>query len=407
MPLEKKTVWIAAGFGLLLVVALLIATGAINLTKKTAKTELAVWGFDSPAVWEKITAKYHEENPAVTVTYRALSPATYETDLLNGLATGKGPDVFMGLNPWLARHGNKIVPAPVEIATAASVEATFPAVATQELTAGGVAYALPLYMDTYALVYNKDLFDKAGVTLPPANWLAFQDLAKKLGKNSVALGGSEATVEGASDILALLMMQDGVPMVDRDGKARLTGGEGALSFYTKFVNPKGGYYAWDNKLPTAFERFARGTLPMIIGTYAEVTALRKANPALRIGTAPLPQAPQAPVNLATYATLSVWVGSTHPVESWQFVTSVTTNPENALLYATSANVPPAHRALIGQFENDPEVGVFLRQSLTARQWYRPSEDRAREAFSNMIESVTSGKATPQAALRATEDYLNR
>ncbi|MSR73841.1 MAG: extracellular solute-binding protein [Candidatus Pacebacteria bacterium] len=407
MPIEKRTIWIAVGFGVLLIVAILIATGAISLTKKIAKAELAVWGFDSPAVWEKITKKYHVDHPTVTITYRALSPATYETDLLNGLATGKGPDIFMIMNPWLSRHGDKMVPAPIESASAAMVDATFPTAVTQELTNAGVAYALPLYMDTYALIYNKDLFDKAGVTLPPVNWLALQDLAKKLGKNSVALGGSETTIEGASDILALLMMQDNVPLTDKDGKARLTGGEGALSFYTKFTNPKGGYYAWDNKIPTAFERFARGTLPMLIGTHAEVVALRKANPSLRIGTAPLPQAPSAPVNFATYAALSVWVGSNHPNEGWQFVSDIAANAENALVYATSANVPPAMRSLIGQFENDPEVGVFVRQSLTARPWYRLNEGIAREAFSNMIESVTSGAATPQAAIRATEDYLNR
>lgn len=412
MPVEKKTLWIAAGFGVLLIVAILIATGAINLTKKTAKTELSVWGFDSPTVWEKITTKYHIDHPTITVTYRSLSPATYETDLLNGLATGRGPDIFMIMNPWLMRHGDKMVPAPIEIATAATVDATFPTAVAQELTNSGAAYALPLYMDTYALIYNKDIFDKAGVTLPPANWLDFQDLIKKLSlksaKGSVAaFGGSEATVEGASDILALLMMQDGVPMTDKDGKTRLTGGEGALSFYTKFTNPKGGYYAWDNKLPTAFERFARGTLPMLIGTHAEVAALRKANPALRIGIAPLPQAPQAPVNFATYAALSVWVGSAHPIESWQFIYDVAANPENALVYAAAANTPPVHRALIGQFGSDPDVGVFVRQSLTAQPWYRFNEGVMREAFSKMIESVASGVVTPKAALRATEDYLNR
>lgn len=405
MPVEKKTAWIAVGFAALLVVAILIATGAIHLTKKTAKTELTIWGFDAPAAWEKVTTKYHIDHPTVTVTYRAIAPATYESDLLNGLATGKGPDIFMIMNTWLSRHGDKMIPAPAEIATAATVDAAFPTTATQELTNSGATYALPLYMDTYALIYNKDLFDKAGVTLPPNNWLALQDLAKKLGKNSVALGGSEKTIEGASDIVALLMMQDGVPMIDRDGKAKLQGGEGALSFYTKFSNPKGGYYAWDNKLPTAFERFARGTLPLLIGTHAEAVALHAANPALRIGTAPLPQAPNAPVNLATYTALSVWVGSKHPTEAWQFISDLTVNPENALAYAASANVPPAHRVLISQFENDPDVGTFVRQALTARPWYRLNEGTARQAFSEMIESVVSGE-TPIKALRAAEDALN-
>jgi ABC-type glycerol-3-phosphate transport system substrate-binding protein len=146
---------------------------------------------------------------------------------------------------------------------------------------------------------------------------------------------------------------------------------------------------------------------MLIGTHAEVVALRKANPALRIGIAPVPQAPSAPVNFATYAGLSVWVGSAHPAEAWSFIHDITNNLENALIYAVAANVPPTHRALIGQFENDPDVGVFVKQSLTARPWYRLNEATAREAFSNMIESVTSGALSPQAAIRATEDILNK
>jgi len=404
MPIEKKTLWIAVGFTALLLVAILLATGTISLTKKTKKVELTVWGFDTPRTWEKITTQYNAENPAMTITYRAISPLNYETELVNGMAAGTGPDIFMIMNTWLTRHGNKIAPAPQDIATTATVDALFPTTVAQEYTANGTAYALPLHMDTYALIYNKDIFDAAGITLPPNNWLALQDLVKKLGKNVIALGGSEKTIEGASDILALMMMQGGVPMTGSDGATKLTGGEGALSFYTKFASPKSGYYTWDNKAPSAFERFAQGKLMMLVGTHAEVMALRAANPALRIGIAPLPQVPDAPVNLATYAGLSVWIGSAQSKEAWQFIKDLTTTPENALLYATSANVPPAHRALIGQFENDPVVGVFVRQALTARPWYRANEGVTRQTFSDMIESVLKG-TTITNALRATEQTL--
>ena len=412
MPLDKKTLWIVGGFAVLLIVALLLATGVIpGLRKKTAKTELIIWGFDSKSVGDQIITKYHADHPTVTVTYRALSPTTYETDLVNGLATGKGPDIFMIGNSWLARHGDKMVPAPQSVATAASVEGAFPTVVAQEFTNSGAAYALPLYMDTYALIYNKDLFDRADITLPPNNWLAFQDTVQKINAHSpsggaAAISGSNATIEGASDIVALLMMQSGVPMVDKDGKAKLTGGEGALAFYAKFANPKGSYYAWDSLAPTAFERFARGTLPMLFGTHAEVAALRRANPALRIGVAPLPQAPQAPVNFAIYAGLGVWVGSAHPNEAWQFIADITTNADTALAYATAKNAPPVLRLLIAQLENDPTIGVFVKQELTARPWYRVNENAAAQIFSNMIESVTSGTATPATALRTAENALN-
>lgn len=409
MPLEKKYLWIGGGFFVLLVLAILLATGTITLTKKTAKTTLTVWGFDDQSLWNKIAAKYHTDHPTVTITYRALNPALYETELINGLATGNGPDIFMIKNSWLARHGDKTVPAPLTIASGQTVETDFPAVVAQELTAAGNAYALPLYMDSYALVYNKDLFDRASITTPPTNWLDFQEIVKKLGgppAGGAAIGGSNATIKGASDILALLMMQSGMPMIDTEGKVKLDNGEGALVFYTKFANRKSDYYAWDNKLPISFTRFGNGTLPLLFTTYEDVAFLRRTYPALRIGVAPMPQAPQAPINLASYSALSVWVGSKNPTDAWQFIADITTNPENALAYATTKNVPPALRTLIAQLENDPAVGVFVRQSLTARPWYRLNDDAISRAFSSMIESVTSGALTPQDALKKTEDALN-
>jgi multiple sugar transport system substrate-binding protein len=407
MPLTKKTIFAALAFGALLVFAVLIATGTIRLTKKIKKTELSVWGFDTPAAWEKITAKYHADHPEVTVTYRAISPAEYEIALLNGLAAGQGPDLFMIMDTWLPRHGNKMIPAPADIATTATFDANFPRAATEQLTYNGAAYALPLYMDTYAVIYNKDLFDKAGIAFPPSSWIGMQDLAKKLGKNSIALGGSEKTIEGASDIVAVMMMQDGVPMTNTDGTAKFQGGENALAFYAKFSNPKGGYYAWDNKTPTAFTRFTQGKLPLLIGTHAEAVALNAANPALRIGIAPLPQPPAGtPANLATYAALAVWNGGKNMNEAWRFAADITLNPENALLYASSANVPPAHRTLIERFQNDPAIGVFMRQALTARPWYRLHEGRAREILSSMIELVVSGASMPIEALRRAEQALD-
>ncbi len=411
MPLEKKYLWIAGGFFVLLVLAVLLGTGVINLTKTTAKTELTVWGFDDRDTWDKIAVTYHTDNPTITITYRALNPETYETELLNGLATGNGPDLFMVKNSWLARHGDKMAPAPQTIATATTVEADFPAVVAQELTAAGTAYALPLYMDSYVLVYNKDLFDRAGILFPPKNWLEFQDIVKKINANSpaggvAAIGGSDATIKGATDILGLLMMQSGAPMIDTKGLANFKGGEDALAFYTKFANPQSDYYAWDNKPPHMFTRFGKGTLPMMFATYRDIAFLRRIIPTLRIGIAPMPQAPQAPVNLASYTALSVWVGSKHPAVAWQFISDLTTNPESARAYATKQNVPPALRALIAQLENDPNVGVFVRQSLTARPWYRVNEETTSRAFSAMIESVTSGSLTPRAALQKTEDALN-
>ena len=406
MPLDRRPIWIGASI-VVLVVAVLVGTGIFPVFKKRApKTELTVWGLDSPSVWEPIVAQYHKDNPSVTVTYRALSAATYENDLVNGLATGQGPDIFMIGNAWLPKHGSKLAPAPANIITAAQADTLFPAAVSQDFAVASAVYALPLYMDTLALIYNRDTFDAKGVATPPTDWAGLQELSRRLGKGSVALGGSDATIEGASDILALLLMQSGAPMAGTDGKISFRGGEGALSFYAKFADPRSAYYAWDGKQPSAFRRFAAGNLPMLFGYHSEAAALAAANPALRIGIAPLPQNAGAAVNAPSYAGLAVWAKSAHPNEAWQFVKTLTAVPEKAGAYAAATNNPPALRALVSGFDANPFLATFARQTLTARSWPRRDEASARAALSAVIESVHGGAGAEQ-ALREAEDALNR
>lgn len=407
MPLSKRAIAFWAALAALAVLAVLLGTGTISGFKNgTRKTELTLWGFDSDRIWAPVIAEYKKINPNVEVTYTAVSPENYEAELINGMASGRGPDIFMTVNTWLPRHGDKMLPAPPDVITAAQAEALFPAAVMQDFSAHGALYALPVNLDTLALIYNKDLFDRAGIPLPPGNWLDFQDLAKRLGAGSAAIGGTDATIEGASDVLALLMMQSGVPMRNDSGSVSLRGAASPLSFYAKFGNAKSAYHIWNNRAPSAFERFASGKLPMIFGYRRMLKALRAANPALRIGVAPMPQMASVTVNYPSYAGLAVWSQSRNGAEAWHFVTTVTTDPNFAVGYAGLAETIPALRATIGALETDPDRAVFARQILTARSWMRPDERAASAALSAMIESVQAG-TSPESAVQAAEDALNR
>ncbi len=408
MPLEiNKKLLFAIGFFALVIIAVLLATGVIpGIRKNIKKVPLIVWGFDDERVFQPLIQNYKKINPAIAISYRQLSPASYENDLVNGLATGNGPDIFMIENTWLPKHGNKLMPAPLDIITSARVEELFPMVIRQDFTAQETVYALPLYIDTLALLYNKDLFDKNGIALPPGNWLDFQDLARKLGKGSAAIGGSGRTIKNAADILALLMMQSGMSMVDEGGRAQLTNGASPLSFYTKFGNPQSSYYIWNNQLPSDGERFSRGTLSMLFGYYADLLALRNANPALRIGVNPMPQSSRATINYPAYTGLAVWSQSQHPKEAWQFIVFLTTQSENARAYLALAHKPPALRELLGEFQNDPDRAVFANQVLTARSWPHIDNRAIAAIFSNMIDLIQTNTLDINQTLKNAERAIN-
>lgn len=407
MPVGNPRVFIAIGFAGLVIVAILLATGVIPGVRKNIRAvPLTVWGFDDGRVWEPIIRQYRAANPGIAIAYTQLSPATYEDDLVNGLATGAGPDVFMVRNTWLPKHGGKLKGAPADSMAPAQVEALFPAAVSQDFIARGVVYALPLYMDTLALIYNKDAFDARGIPLPPSNWLDFQELARKLGAGSAAIGGSSRTMLRASDLVALLMMQSGVPMNDAAGRADFKGGEGAVSFYTKFGNPESSYYAWNNQLPRDSERFVAGRLPMMFGYYADLQAFRAIRPGFRVAVAPMLQPAGAQVNYPSYAGLAVWAQSAHPAEAWRFIIATTAVPESARAYAKLKDEPPALRALSEEFQGDPERAVFARQALTARSWFQFDGAAVSAILSDMVESIQANALDAKTALARAEEAIN-
>lgn len=408
MPLRNPRVFIVIGFAVLVIVAILLATGVIPGVRKNIRAvSLTMWGFDEGRVWEPIIRQYHVANPGIAIAYKQLSPATYEQDLINGLATGKGPDIFMVQNTWLPKHGDKLRGAPANSIAPAQVEALFPPAVMQDFVSSGAVYALPLYMDTLSLIYNKDAFDARGIPLPPSNWLDFQELARKLGKGSAAIGGSSRTILHASDLLALFMMQFGAPMNGAAGRADFKNGEGAVSFYTKFGNPESSYYVWNNQLPRDSERFATGRLPMIFGYYADVQAFRAMRLGFRVGVAPMLQPAGMQVNYPSYAGMGVWAQSAHPEEAWRFIVVTTATPELALAYAKLKDAPPALRALGEEFRNDPDRAVFARQALTARSWFQPDSAAVSGILSDMVESIQANALDAKTALARAEEAINR
>lgn len=406
MPVTDKRLWIGIGFGALIIFAVLLATGVIPGIKSNIRAvKLTMWGFDDERVWQSILQKYREDNPAIAIAYTQLSPRAYEDDLINGLATGKGPDIFMIRNTWLAKHSDKLMPAPENNITPAQVEALFPSVVARDFTYRGGVYALPLYMDTLALIYNKDNFDARGIPLPPHNWLDFQELVRKLGKGSAAIGGSNRTMLRGSDLVELLMMQFGAPMTDEAGRTDFKNGEGAVSFYTKFANPESSYYVWDNRLPRDSERFATGRLPMLFGYYSDAKALRAMRLGFRVGIAAMPQPAGAAVNYPSYAGLAVWSQSAHPEEAWRFIVRTAAQPESAFAYAMRADTPPALRGLIGEFQGDPDRAVFANQILTARSWPKIDGAAVSAIVSDMIESIQANALDVRSALMRAEETI--
>jgi len=178
MNLSRPQIIVLVSAGAVGLFIALLLTGVIpglrNALEKPPELTLTVWGVENRSVFQGLQADYEKLRPNVRVDYEQLNPATYEQELINALAAGQGPDVIMLHSSWLPKHFNKIVPVSDAQLNLKTLRELFPSVAEQNFAPDGPIYALPLYIDTLALFYNQDIFDKNGVAVPPKDWLEFQ-----------------------------------------------------------------------------------------------------------------------------------------------------------------------------------------------------------------------------------------
>lgn len=435
---------------ILLIVFVFILTSGFGCKLVDKKTQeamkpisLTYWRvWDGPDAFEEIFDAYRKLHPFITINYRKLRYGEYENELLNALAEDRGPDIFSVHNTWIKKYENKIAPLPPTITMAYPITKgtikkevipelrTTKSLGLKEVKNNFVdvvyqdavnlkfnektnkyeekIYGLPLAADTLAMYYNKDLFNNAGISQPPVFWNSeFQDSVKKTTKQNsrgeiiqsgAALGGS-ANIERASDILSILMMQNGSVMAEAGNilfnvvppglrEQKYNPGLEALRFYADFANPAKEVYSWNKNLENSLILFMQGKLAVMFGYSYHLPAIRSQAPKLNFAVAKLPQIEgNPPINFANYWLETVSSKSKYQSEAWDFI-QFATKAEQAKTYLDKANRPTALRALIDEQTSDDEVGVFAEQVLTAKSWYQGGDSAAAEKiFAEMIDAA--------------------
>lgn len=429
MSLTKPQLIIIAVVAGILIIFVLIFTGIIpGLKSKTTEptqiqATLNFWVlFDNQSVYASSISGFKEIYPNVTVNVRSFSSREdYEKAVINALAAGSGPDIFMVQNGALLKTTDKLSPVLVDKYSLAFLRSQFPQVVEQDFVYQNKIYALPLSIDTLALIYNRDIFNQNGVALPPSTWEEFRDLVPRFVKQDqlhritqagAAIGGSQKTVSRAADILDLLMLQKGVSIVSSDLKTVSISspkGAEALNFYIQFANAASQHYTWNDTLPGDIKMFSDGKAAMMFDYASVLSELKNRNPFLNFAVALAPQFSQSQKSVSRphYFGYAVAKQSRYKTVAWDFIVYLTTSPESVKKYSEAAGKPPAFNALISQKVNDPDMGVFARQALTAKSWLKVDPLAVNNLFSGTIEAVITGQLNVDRALTKAQEELTR
>jgi ABC-type glycerol-3-phosphate transport system substrate-binding protein len=412
----------------------LITTSAFGCKNSTTAEEaqkvqsitLNFWSvWDSSDTFSDIIAAYRTLHPNISIKYRKLRYEEYESTLIDGFAEDRGPDIFSVHAGWMKRYQTKLTPLPptitmaysvttgsiqktetVELRTATSLTTAqmqndfVPAVYDNAVLSGQI-YGLPLSVDTMVLYYNRDLLNNAGVTDIPVYWNdSFLQAVKKLTRKNeqgdivqagVPLGAS-LNIERYTDILSLLMMQNGAEMVDSQGRVSFhktpagfsqdaAPGAEALRFYTDFANPLKDVYTWDADMPNSLQAFIDGTSAFFFGYAYHAPQIRARAPRLNFGVGKMLQieGSKLETNFANFWLEGVSAQSAYPSEAWDFI-QFATAAENVQGYLNKAQLPTARKSLINQQLADPNLQVFASQLLTAKTWYCGNDYNAAEVI---------------------------
>lgn len=375
---------------------------------------------------QKFAKEYKTIRPYVTINVRQVRYDEFDSLFANALADDVEPDIVSMHSRWLRRYQNRLDSAPDNVSVARIIikgklkpetivsidnnalptknylKKAYVSAVADDVIINDKIYGLPLAMDTLAMYYNKELLDKAGIPLVPTTWLEFSEAVKKstrFGKNgeiiqSGAALGAGTNVSNSFDIISMLLLQNGVK-IEQGGQVDFMKGVSdrepnhpifqALRFYTNFAQPTKDVYSWNESMGEALSEFARGKSVFFFGFAYDRPRLKALNPQIKFDIEPIPQLSSAvPVNVANYWVESVVLKSANKNEAWDFIRFMS-EPANIKKYVTATKQPSPLRAQISEQQEDPELGPFAKQALTAQNWYKGKNvEAAAKGFNDMI-----------------------
>lgn len=422
--MARLPIIILAVIGVIILVAVLSLAGILPGKKISPEpATIEFWGVgDDESVWLPVIDAFSEKNDHLTVIYTRFPEETYEDTLVNRLAEGRGPDVFLLKHEWIQKHKEKLYPLPQQDFNVSwqEVKQLFADGASQDIiTSGGDVLGLPLFFDTPALFYNKDAFNASGIATLPKTWDDVVSLSKKITKRSsagdvtlsgVALG-SWRNVSYAFEIISSLMLQNGDPIMRQDQAGRTnvaleTGAAEALRFYASFADSRSSNFSWNDRLPPSLDALAEEKTVMSFGFSKDTARIVAKNPHFSLGVAPFPQLPDArtPVVYGSSLVIGVSRASQNPLPAWQFALYAAAGEGNET-YLKAAKLPPGRRDLIGKGTDSPVLDIFYRQALIAKSWPVPDAGATRRLFQEAVESILSKVAPPEQATGTLREKL--
>ncbi len=419
-----------AFFGVLAIVALVVLSMYQANKSQEAQaygSKVMVWGVLSQDTFKTVFQEIGKtDKPFNVVEYRQIPEESFDSELVNAIAEGRGPDLIVLKSDSLVQHRAKLLPIPYSSITERDFKDTYIDGAEIFARTDGV-YGVPFAIDPMVVYWNRDLFSSNGIAQAPTSWesvvadvvprLTVRDNSRNVQKSAVAFG-EYGNVAHGKNLLMLLTLQSGSKMVvEQNSQYKVNLDEplnegarpplqSAVEFYTDFSNVNSPLYSWNRAKPMDKDTFLAGDLGLYFGMGSEYQELADKNPNLNFDIAPVPQGVQATAlrTSGDFYAFAIPRASTN-VQGAYAVANVLATPGNANALVQSLRMAPVRRDLVAQGDENRFRAVILQSALIARAWLDPQATQSDSIFMKMIEDVSSNRARVAEAVGDAVDRL--
>jgi raffinose/stachyose/melibiose transport system substrate-binding protein len=253
-------------------------------------------GTDAGPVVAEINKRFHAENPNITVQFSSNASDQYETVLKARLAGGDAPDIF-GVYPGAKFYPYAKAKYIADLSDEPWVSRLLAGTKRVISYTDGKIYALPMDANAIGVIYNKEIFQQHGLSVP-TNWTEFLAVCEKLksaGVTPLALGIKDQWVD---QLIPYTMAPSAIYRENGDFDKQLVTGTSSFSHsaWTQMMkdyldlNARG--YFNKGALGTTYDQttqmIAAGKAAMVVNGNWILAPIRRLNPGLQLGMFPMP-----------------------------------------------------------------------------------------------------------------------
>jgi len=352
-------------------------------------------------------AAFEAANPGITIKFEVVPWDNLLQKLTTDIGAGTNADLSIIGTRWLIDFVNEDVVEPLDAYMTPDFKGRFIETFLSPSVMDGKTFGLPIAASARAMYYNKDIFEKAGIAAPPANWdelMADAAKIKALGEDVAGFGLQGKEIE--TDVYFYYgMWSQGSEILDADGTSGLdsTGALAAATLYKSLIDA-----GLTQKGVTSSSRedvqnlFKQGKVAMMITAPFLSNQIKEEAPNLKYGVAPIPAGPNG--DRGTYGvtdSIIMFKNSSNKEEAWKFLDFLFTTEQRALFTQGEGFLPVnKEEAQMDFYVNNADLAAFTALLPDARfAPVIPGWEEIAKITSDAMQKIYLGEGEPEATLK--------